>query len=251
MSAIHKLPLLPPTPGRLAVAVDAGSLQEILPIAGHAAPAEQGRVSAITMASVPVTLYVLPDIVSSRRLSRLRGILIMSLIRKIKIVCGQTLLFCMLFVLSGNVFAGDILVDFADSDSTPVLAAGEKITINKIRVDYTDENGNPATGVFDVVFAWNTDLLALVPVAVSGCYNGELRVQVSSSVTGEPLVGAVVTIGETITQTDDDGIARFTGLEDSMVSVRADATGYVSSGQKVEIPCNQMVPIDMGLMPVH
>ena len=154
-----------------------------------------------------------------------------------------------LVLLHAYAEAGQILVDFADSDSTPVLAAGEKITINKIRVDYTDENGNPTTGVFDVVFAWDPEKFALIPVAVSGCYNGELRVQVSSSVTGEPLPGAIVTIGESITQTDDDGIARFKGLEDSMVSVRVDANDFVSSGQKVEIPCNEMVPIDIGLMP--
>ena len=159
------------------------------------------------------------------------------------------IMFVSILFLYTSVEANQIIVDFADSDSTPVLAAGEKITINKIRVDYTDENGNPTTGVFDVVFAWDTERLSLIPVAVSGCYNGELRVQVSSSVTGQPLPGALVTIGESVTQTDDDGIARFSGLEDTIVSVRADANDYCSSGQKVEIPCNQMVPIDIGLMP--
>lgn len=162
-------------------------------------------------------------------------------------------LFFFIYILTFGSFAmaSDVQVDFAGTSLSPQLSDGEKVKIEKLYVSYEDENGYPASGHFDVIFEWDSEKFALVPVSVSGCYNGELRVQVSSSVTNAPLVGAIVTIGDKITQTDEDGIARFGELEDKIISVRSDATDYVSSGQQIEISCNQMVTVDIGLMPVQ
>jgi len=156
----------------------------------------------------------------------------------------------MIFVGCGAVaFADPINVDMMNSNGVPVISIEDQIRINNIETEYRNINGQWVTAFFDVIFQWDPDNYILVPVAIAGAKNGQLRVQVSSSVTGEPLVNATVGVIDQYVLTDEDGIARFFGLPDTPLSVRIEAEDYQAEGLKVEIPCNVFKRIAVGLNP--
>ena len=156
----------------------------------------------------------------------------------------------MIFVGCGAVaFADPINVDMINSNGVSVISNEDQIRINDIIAEYRDLTGQWVTASLDVIFQWDTDNYILVPVAIVGAKNGQLRIQVSNSVTGEPLVNATVDVIDQYGLTDEDGIARFFGLPDTPLLVRIEAEGYQAEGIQVEIPCNVYKRIAIGLNP--
>lgn len=140
--------------------------------------------------------------------------------------------------------------DFSASDGTPVAASVQQIRINDIVVDYTD----PATGMrtygsFDVIFEWNPETYMMVPVGIANCQSGELRVQVSCAITGEPIENAVVSVSTQDLSSDEDGIVRFYSLPGKQTRVLVSASGYVTTAVDVEMNCG-LYPLSIQLMPV-
>jgi len=142
-----------------------------------------------------------------------------------------------------------IQADFSSSNGVPWQDDSTKIRINKIFVNYQDPTtGATVSGQYDVIFKWDPNALVLKPVGLLGCYNGSVRLHVSNSVTDDPIQGAVVTVAGQTQTTDDDGIARFSGL-DGTVTVRVEKDGYSSNGFTVQLGCNEEKRVSIGLMP--
>jgi hypothetical protein len=104
------------------------------------------------------------------------------------------------------------------------------------------------TLVLDAIFAWNPETYVLMPIAIAGGQSSQLRVQVGSTVTGEPIANAVVSAGVQQVRTDEDGIARFFGLSDAPLFVRVAAIGYDGECLQVQIPPWSWKRIAVGLM---
>jgi len=146
----------------------------------------------------------------------------------------------MLGLYSFSISYADILADMSQSTGEAVSISPAQFRINHIDVSYP----NPDTGIIehmilDVVIEWDPASLSFKPVDIVGCQSGQLRVQVGSSITGEPLQNAIVKIGERSVLTDEDGIARFDRLPNSPIVVRIEKEGYQAEGMIVEIPCGQ------------
>ncbi len=155
-----------------------------------------------------------------------------------------------ILLIAGNTSA-EILVDMSQSIGKVVSTSPAQFRINHIDVGFP----NPQTGrmdhmFLDVVFEWDPITLSLKPVDIVGCQSGMLRVQVGSSITGEPLQGAVVKVGDKSIVTDEDGIARFDRLINKQLVVRVEKQGYESEGMIVEIPCGQWMKKAVRLLPI-
>ncbi len=133
-----------------------------------------------------------------------------------------------------------ISVDMSQSTGEAVSTSPGQFRINHIDVGIPNAQTGQTEHMFlDVVFEWDPQTLTLRPVDIVGCQSGRLRIQVGSSVTGEPLPGAVVKAGDKSAITDEDGIARFDRLPNRPIVVRVEKNGYEAEGMIVEIPCGQ------------
>jgi hypothetical protein len=145
--------------------------------------------------------------------------------------------------------SASIWLDLSGAASSPVIGDAAQIRINNVKVQYIDAvSGDTVTLALDAIFQWHPDAFVLVPVAIAGGLNGQLRVQVGSSVTGAPIVNAAVSVGEHQVLTDEDGIARFFGLPDTPLLVRVGAAGYVEECMQVQISPGSWKRIAVGLM---
>ena len=159
-------------------------------------------------------------------------------------------LFLMPFMI-GTAAAGTIDIDMTNSAAAPVPSNPVQVRVDDLKAQYFDpRTGQLVEAVLDVIFQWNSETFVLAPVALAGCSNGQLRVQVSCSVTGHPLVNGAVNVGDQYVMTDQDGIARFSGLPDTTLIVRVSADGYDEESVQVDIPCGGWKRMAVGLMPL-
>lgn len=163
----------------------------------------------------------------------------------IRLVVGLLLL----PVFMESVAGAAIWADYATASGSPVIGDAAQIRINGIKIQYIDSiSQQMVTLVLDAIFAWNPETYVLVPIAIAGGESSQLRVQVGSSVTGEPIANAVVSVGTQQVQTDADGIARFFGLPDTPLLLRVAAAGYDEECIQVQIPPWSWKRIAVGLM---
>jgi hypothetical protein len=152
-------------------------------------------------------------------------------------------------MMIGSAAAAPIWADLTEAVSSPVIGSAAQIRINNVKVQYIDPvSGDMVTLSLDAMFEWHPEAYVLVPVAIAGLQTSQLRVHVGSSVTGEPIVNAVASVGEHQVQTDEDGIARFFGLPDTPLMVRVGAAGYVDECIQVQISPGSWKRIAVGLM---
>jgi hypothetical protein len=145
--------------------------------------------------------------------------------------------------------AAPIWADYAAASGSPVIGDSAQIRINRVKVQYIDSvSAQMVTLVLDAIFAWNPETYVLMPIAIAGGQSSQLRVQVGSTVTGEPIANAVVSAGVQQVRTDEDGIARFFGLSDAPLFVRVAAIGYDGECLQVQIPPWSWKRIAVGLM---
>ncbi len=167
-----------------------------------------------------------------------------------KIIHVILFLLGMLFLPFGVMSQAEIWVDMTQSTGKAVSTSPAQFRIDHIDVSFL----NPETGqmdhmFLDVVFEWDSSIFALKPVDIAGCQSGKLRIQVGSSVTGEPLPHAVVKVGDKSAITDEDGIARFDRLPNIPLVVRVEKQGYETEGMIVEISCGQWMRKAIRLLP--
>jgi hypothetical protein len=146
-------------------------------------------------------------------------------------------IFVTFWVLLGTGYADPVDVDFSQVKGICLDGTSDQYRIDNIHIQYTDPStGQRLSSFCNVIFQWNPEQYVLIPFALAGIQNGQLRVQISNSVTGWPIEGVEVSVlGQSIF-TDDDGIVRFSALPDQKVSVLISQTGYENLSMDVDIP---------------
>ena len=171
-----------------------------------------------------------------------------------------TLLIVLLLVSVNSFAAGnDFSVDF--SSSTGFGISSERFQINNINVDFSAVN--PLTGeatvinqVVNVVWQWDQQGVCLRPVSVAGSDDtstctGNLEIKVTNALTGSPISGATVTIGNQVQTTDEDGTAHFLNLSEGNVQVNVVASGYLPQDTAVAVVCNEDTGAGVSLLPAN
>jgi len=155
----------------------------------------------------------------------------------------------------------EMVIDFSNSECFPTGI--DMVQINDIRVD--TEIINPFNGEseifsvnYDVPFKLDLEKLVLVPFLEGAVSDNEnrncaaLTVVVNNAVTGEPLVGVPVNIGNgNVGQTDESGMVSFNGLSDGMLEITANTSGFNNMVRAVPLFCGEENSIAFNLNPTE
>jgi len=155
-------------------------------------------------------------------------------------------------------WAAGFTIDFSSAQGVGI--ATDKVLIQNIHVLTPVANpfggGNTTVETdYNVIFTLDPNLLHLVPTAIvqSGgngagtCAN--VAVQVYNAVTGSPVSGASVYVGGRLATSNDSGVASFSGLAPSPVSVSVFASGYTMAVQNTSLTCASVNNVALALSP--
>ena len=144
-------------------------------------------------------------------------------------------------------WADDVIVDFNEAQGIGVGL--HDIQINNIRVESTNpENGDIVVTYYNISFKFDPNNLHLVPTFTNeACAN--LRVETFDITSQVPLAFTSIAVNEMPQLTDRNGVIEFFNLSPGALGVTAIRAGYEMLTQEIQLNCERMNVLVMGLQP--
>lgn len=147
---------------------------------------------------------------------------------------------------------GPLKIDVDMINATCKIMPPDMLQCQGIKAMWTDPATNAAQSLpsVDVMFQWDPLAYNFKIKEVLGAQcNNTVRVQVASVVSGEPLANVTVFLrGQSVT-TDEDGIARFTGVKTGSATINSAKDGFEPDSLDITVACDALKHVAVRLMP--
>jgi len=153
-----------------------------------------------------------------------------------------------LLLSSSPSWADDVIVDFSAAQGAGVGV--HDLQVNNIRVESIHpESGEVVVTYYNISFKFDPNNLHLVPIFTNeACAN--LRVDTFDITSQIPLAFTSITVNELAQLTDQEGGVEFFNLSAGALSVTAIREGYEALTQEIQLNCERMNVLVMGLQPI-
>ncbi len=157
------------------------------------------------------------------------------------------------FVAGAIAFAAEPLkIDVDMINTICKIISPDMLQCQGIKAMWADPDTHQAQSLpsVDVLLQWDPLAYNFKIKEVLGAQcNNTIRVQVASVITGEPLPNVAVFLRGQNVATDEDGIARFTGVKTGTASINSVKDGYEMDSIETTVVCDVLKHIAVRLMP--
>lgn len=163
-------------------------------------------------------------------------------------------LFVLAFLTLSSAFATEtpLKIDIDMSSATCKVIPLDILQCDGIKAMWTDPATNKLQSLpgVNVLFQWDSSAYKFQIKEVLGAQcNNTVRVQVASVTTGEPLPNANVALRGQNVVTDEDGIARFSGVQTGVATINITKNGYEIDSIDLTVACDVLKHVAVRLMP--